>query len=74
MESKLNVKKAATFDSTLYVNETTQLKGGVLLNDKLEVVQARRLNLPYVGNTATFNGTVSLKDTLDIEKAVTLIH
>ena len=32
--------KNRQLDSPLYVNETTQLKGAVSMNDKLEVVQA----------------------------------
>ena len=35
LESKLNVKKAATFDSTVYVTGTSKLKGAVSLIDTL---------------------------------------
>ena len=40
LESKLNVKGAATFDSTVYVEGASNIKGAVSLKDILDVEKA----------------------------------
>ena len=71
-KSKLNVKKAATFDSTVYVEGASVIKGAVSMKDKLEVVNATFESTIYVGETMTVKKATSLDGTLDVSGAVTM--
>ena len=61
------ISGATTLDSTLYVSKTTTIKGFTTLDSKLNVAKEATFN-----SSVSVDGVVSMKNTLDVEKATTI--
>ncbi len=73
LESKLNVKGAATFDSTVYVEGFSHIKGAVSMKDILDVEKAATFDSTlFVGKSLTVEEGTNLAGTLDVSGATTV--
>ena len=66
LESKLNVKKAATFESTVWQEGASNLKGAASLKDTCEVDKSSTVGFYHMYVLVQqLNGNTSLRDILE---------